>query len=377
MDRLDCPLYWPFSIDPIGQSQVRRLNTFSMTTQQQIHPLNDAKYPLFLGIDVGGTNIKIGLVDDLGKTFGYVSIETDEPRGPADAMQRVVDASKLMLNGIGVSLSRIARVGLGTPGSQDIPRGMLIEPPNHPHWHHFPIVECLKQAIGLPVSFSNDANAAAWGEFWVGTGAKDSSMILITLGTGVGGGIIIDNQLVVGRNSFGGECGHLIIDSSPDARLCVWGGGRGHLEAYASASGVAQRAKDLLAAGASSTLTSNIESITSKKIFEAAEAGDQFSLEMVDSTSDYLALGIATMVHMLDPGLVVLGGAMNFGGNDSLIGRHFIDRVRSTFRSRSFEYVAAGTKIDFASLGGDAGYLGAAGIARAEYLLLQKSTSAT
>ncbi len=348
-----------------------------MTTNQPIQSISDAKLPLFLGIDVGGTSIKLGLVDDLGQTLGYTSITTDEPRGPADAMQRTAQAAKKMLEGVGVSLSQIARVGLGTPGSQDIPRGMLIAPPNHPHWHNFPIVECLEKAIGLPVSFANDANAAGWGEFWVGTGAKDSSMILLTLGTGVGGGIIIDNQLVVGQNSFGGECGHLIIDSRPDARLCVWGGGRGHLEAYASASAVAQRAKEELTAGAKSSLSSDIEAVTAKRIFEAAVEGDAFAVEIIDSTADYLALGITAMVHMIDPGLVVLGGAMNFGGHASPIGRHFLERVRSTFRSRSFEYVAAGTKIDFASLGGDAGYLGAAGISRAEHLLHKKNGSAS
>jgi len=343
-----------------------------MTTQQPIHPIQDIQKPLFLGIDVGGTSIKIGLVDDLGHTFGYCSIETEEPRGPADAMQRTVQAALAMLDGVGIKLSDISRVGLGTPGSQDIPRGMLIKPPNHPHWHHFPIVECLEKAIGLPVSFANDANAACWGEFWVGSGSKDSSMVLLTLGTGVGGGIIVDNQLVVGQNSFGGECGHIIIDSRPDARLCVWGGGRGHLEAYASASGVAQRAKDLLSVGAVSSLSSNIGEVTSRRIFEAAEAGDAFAREMVDSTADFLALGIVSIVHMVDPGLVVLGGAMNFGGHASPVGRHFLARVTSTFRERSFEYVANGTKIDFASLGGDAGYLGAAGIARAEYAAKQK-----
>jgi glucokinase len=344
-----------------------------MTTQQPIRPLSEAKLPLFLGIDVGGTSIKLGLVDDLGQTLAYTSIATHEPQGPAHAMHRTAEAARAMLGGIGVSLSQIARVGLGTPGSQDIPRGMLIEPPNHPHWHHFPIVDCLENALELPVSFANDANAAGWGEFWVGTGAKDSSMILLTLGTGVGGGIIIDNQLVVGRNSFGGECGHLIIDSRPDARLCVWGGGRGHLEAYASASAVSQRAKEALAAGAKSTLSSNIESVTAKRVYEAAVEGDAFAFEIIDSTAYYLALGIATMVHMIDPGMVVLGGAMNFGGHASPVGRHFLEKVRTTFRERSFDYVASGTKIDFASLGGDAGYLGAAGISRAEYLLQQKN----
>lgn len=336
-------------------------------TSRPIVAVSNAKLPLFLGIDVGGTGIKIGVVDDHGQTLGYTSIETQEPRGPADAMKRVAIATTELLSSIGLKANAVARAGLGTPGSQDIARGMLIEPPNHPHWHHFPIVQCLEEAIGLSVSFANDANAAAFGEFWVGTGKIFSSMVLLTLGTGVGGGIIIDNQLVVGHNSFGGECGHMIIDSRPDARLCVWGGGRGHLEAYASASAVAQRAKEQLRAGAASALSKSIDNLTSKMIYEAAERGDEFSLGIIDETADYLALGIATLVHTLDPGLVVLGGAMDFGGKDSPVGMRFLKRVEQSFRNRSFEYVANGTKIDFASLGGDAGYLGAAGIARAEY----------
>ena len=192
-------------------------------------------------------------------------------------------------------------------------------------------------------------------------------MVLLTLGTGVGGGIIIDNQLVVGQNSFGGECGHMIIDPRPDARLCVWGGGRGHLEAYASASAVAQRAAEELQAGAVSSLSKDMDKLTTRMIYEAAMTGDAFSLKIIDETADYLALGIATLVHTLDPGLVVLGGAMNFGGKNSPVGLRFLARIEHTFRDRSFEYVARGTKIDFASLGGDAGYLGAAGVARMDF----------
>jgi glucokinase len=336
-------------------------------TSQPIHSLSQAKPPIYLGIDVGGTGIKIGVVDDEGKTLCFTSIATEEPRGPADAMRRVSESSMALIASIGLKPQQISRVGLGTPGSQDIPKGMLIEPPNHPHWHHFPIVKCLEDAIGLPVSFANDANAAAFGEFWVGTGKIYSSMVLLTLGTGVGGGIIIDNQLVVGHNSFGGECGHMIIDPSPDARLCVWGGGRGHLEAYASASAVSLRAQEELQAGAMSSLRPNMSNLTTRMIYEAAVLGDVFSLKIIDETADYLALGITTLVHTLDPGLVVLGGAMNFGGRQSAVGMRFLNRIESTFRSRSFEYVSHGTKIDFASLGGDAGYLGAAGIARMDF----------
>lgn len=323
--------------------------------------------PLFIGVDVGGTSIKIGLTDDSGAILDFIAIDTLEPEGPEAAMQRVAHACQQLLDHCGLEKRHVVRAGLGTPGSQDIPRGLLIEPPNHPHWHYFPIVECLEQALELPVSYANDANAAAFGEFWVGAGKIHSSMILLTLGTGVGGGVIIDNQLVVGKNSFGGECGHMIIDPSPSARLCVWGGGRGQLEAYASASGVTDRAREELRAGAQSILASEADQVTAKRIFEAAEKGDVWSLEFIERTADYLAIGITTMVHLLDPGLVVLGGAMNFGGASSKTGMRFLEAVRKGFANRTFQSVLEGTTIEFASLGADAGYIGAAGIARSDY----------
>jgi glucokinase len=336
-------------------------------TQQKTIPVDQTHPPYFFGIDVGGTGIKIGLTDDRGTTLDNISIETLEPQGPVEAMRRVAQACRAILGRLGLDQASVVRAGLGTPGSQDIRKGMLIEPPNHPHWHHFPIVQCLEETLEIPVSYANDANAAAFGEFWVGTGKIHDSMVLLTLGTGVGGGVIIDNQLVVGRNSFGGECGHMIIDPSPEARLCAWGGGRGHLEAYASASGVTARAREELQAGAESSLASDIDKITAKKIFEAAEQGDPWSLKFIERTGDYLAIGITSMVHMVDPGLVVLGGAMNFGGPNSPTGRRFLDSVRKGFEARTFENVHKGTSIEFASLGADAGYIGAAGIARCDY----------
>ncbi|MEY2614042.1 MAG: Glucokinase [Planctomycetota bacterium] len=336
-------------------------------TSQPICSLERSVAPYFLGIDVGGTGIKIGLLDDQGQTLGFTAIDTLEARGPVDAMQRVAQASEKLLDSVGISKNSVVRAGLGTPGSQDIPNGLLIEPPNHPHWHHFPIVECLKNELGLPVSFANDANAAAFGEFWIGTGKTHSSLVLITLGTGVGGGIIIDGQLIVGHNSFGGECGHMLIDPSPNARLCVWGGGQGQLEAYASASALVERAKESLHSGAKSLLSDEIEGLTAKRIFEAAELGDDWSLKIIEETADYLAVGITSLVHILDPGLVVLGGAMNFGGPKHKTGRRFLDKVRQGFEERTFQYVKAGTIIEFANLGADAGYIGAAGIARSDY----------
>lgn len=342
-----------------------------MTTNQPFIQLGEAESPYFLGVDVGGTNIKIGLVDNGGRTLAFQEIDTLEPSGPQAAIARMAETCKSLCEAVGLDFARVGRIGLGTPGSMDIARGLLVEPPNHPHWHHFPIRDALEKATGHKVSFINDANAAAFGEFWIGTGEKHPSMVLLTLGTGVGGGIIVDGHLINGVNSFGSECGHVIVDSSPTARLCVWGGGRGHLEAYASASAVAAITLEKLQAGTASSLQNLYkagEKISARRVYEAAEGGDTLALEIIDSTATYLAIGITTMVHMVDPGLVVLGGAMDFGGHESPVGTRFLNRIRSEFKELTFSNVAAGTTIDFATLGGDAGYLGAAGIARDDHL---------
>ncbi len=329
----------------------------------------DATRPLFVGVDVGGTGIKIGIVDDEGRSLGKVRIPTEEERGPEDAIQRIRQAIDDQLASLQVGWDEVAAVGLGTPGTMDIPRGLILAPPNLPHWRHFPIRDALSQACGKPVTFANDANAAAYGEFWVGSGRDSPSMIMLTLGTGVGGGIIVDGQGIDGVNSFGSECGHILVDSREDARLCVWGGGRGELEAYASASAVTQRTLELLQQGRESRLQDRCREaeLTPLMVYEEANAGDALALEVIDETARWLGIGIVTLVHAIDPGMVVLGGAMNFGGAAAPAGRRFLESVRAEFRRRAFDVVAETTSIAFAELGSDAGYIGAAGVARAAW----------
>ncbi|QEG40020.1 ROK family protein [Roseimaritima ulvae] len=333
--------------------------------------IKDAQEPLFWGVDIGGTNIKMGLVDDTGETLAFERIATEESQGPQSAVDRMAQTIRKIEQKLQLSPAQIPRVGLGSPGSMDLPKGMLVEPPNLPSWWQFPIRDALRTAVDRPVSFINDANAAAYGEYWLGTGQQNDSMILLTLGTGVGGGIIVNGELVNGVNSFGSECGHILVNTAADAQLCVWGGGRGQLEAYASASAVVQRTRQRLTEGAESQLSGLLgggnSELTAKKVYQAAEAGDALALEIIDETARWLGIGITTLVHTLDPGLVVLGGAMNFGGSASAVGRRFLEAVREEFRSRTFDNVYAGTRLDFASLGGAAGYLGAAGYARRQY----------
>ncbi len=341
-----------------------------MGSPVDILPIEQAKFPYFYGVDVGGTNIKIGLVDDLGRTLAYTSIPTRASDGPEQAVGRMADTCRELAGEVGARPQDIPAAGLGTPGPMCLRRGMLLDPSHFPTWHYFPIRDALQSALDVPVSFLNDANAAAFGEFWVGVGRDHDSLAMFTLGTGVGGGLITEGHLINGTNSFGSECGHFVVDSRPDARLCVWGGGRGQLEAYASASAVAARATEAVEAGRETQLRDVLAvqgRLTAKDVYQAAKAGDAFALELIDDTAFYLGIGVVGAVHAIDPGLVALGGAMNFGGSQCPIGRRFLQRVTEEFRQRTFPNVADGTRIVFAVLGGSAGYIGAAGFARREF----------
>jgi glucokinase len=329
---------------------------------------DQAQAPLFVGIDVGGTSVKLGVVDDLGRSLGKTAVPTHEDRGPAEAFGRVMEALRLHLASLGKSLQEVAAIGVGAPGPQDIPQGIIIAPDNLPHWRNFAVVQFVREATGKPVAFANDGNAAAFGECWVGSGRAYHIIVMFTLGTGVGGGIIIGDTLIEGDHSHGGELGHIVIDMNDDALLC--NSGRGHLEAYASATAVIHRTEAALAAGVPTALREQLAAgavLTPLLLMQAAEQGDAFSYRMIMETADYLGVGAVSLMHTIDPGAVIIGGAMTFGGHDHAIGREFLERVRAMVRRRAFPIPAARTVIDFAQLGGDAGYIGAAGIARTAY----------
>lgn len=340
-----------------------------MSNANELIGLDKAKPPFFVGIDVGGTNIKVGLVDDEGRTLSHLSIRTLVDRGPEDGAERMGQAVKEVIAAAGLRPADIARGGLGTPGTMDVPKGMLLEPVNLKSWRNFAIRDRVAFHVGLPVTYANDAKSAAYGEFWVGSGRNLHSMVLFTLGTGIGGGIIIGDLLVVGEHSHGAECGHMIIDQAENARMCGCGH-TGHLEAYASATAVIKRTEEALAAGHKSSLTAKLETgaeLTPLLIGTEAEAGDPLSLEIVLNTARYIGIGAVNMMHVIDPCGIVLGGAMTFGGHGTPLGRQFLATVKEEVQRRALPIPAAKTTIDFASLGGDAGYIGVAGLARQEY----------
>jgi glucokinase len=340
-----------------------------MTHERSTVALARAQAPFFVGVDVGGTNIKIGVVDDLGRTLVYRRIPTDAPAGPEQGARRMGETVREMIAEAGLTLPYVARVGLGTPGTMDVASGQLIHPHNLPGWHDFPIRDRVCQHSGLPVTYANDANAAAYGEFWVGSGREFNSLVLLTLGTGIGCGIIVGDTIIVGEHYHGAESGHMIIDYRDDARMCGCGQS-GHLEAYASATAVVKRTLEALAAGRKSSIDARLDkgaSVTPLVVAEEAAAGDALAIEIVMETAKYMGVGIVSLMHTIDPDGVLLGGAMTFGGHASDLGRRFLARVQEEVKRRALPVPAIETKIDFAALGADAGYIGAAGMARLEY----------
>lgn len=324
--------------------------------------------PLYLGVDVGGTNIKFGVVDDDGQSLVESSIPTHQDRGGADAVARMAAEIDDLLQRAEVSREQVRALGLATPGTMNLKTGMLLSPPNLPAWSNFPIRDDLAAATRLPVHFANDATAAGFGEYWVGSGSQYPSMVLLTLGTGIGAGIILDGQTIDGEHSHGSECGHNLIDIAEDARICSCGQ-PGHLEAYASAKALIRRAKEQLQETESSIhqrLTQGDE-LTPLLIAEEAEAGDATARVLVMEVAHYLAIGIVSLAHTLDPAAIILGGAMTFGAGQSELGQAFLAAIKSGFTRRTFPVLAEKIIIDFAALGGDAGYIGAAGMARAHF----------
>jgi len=330
--------------------------------------------PLFLGVDVGGTNIKLGVVDDEGESVCYTKFPSQADQSPQPTIEQIRPTTEKLLSETDFSFEDIAAVGVGTPGPMDIEGGRLLTPYNMPGWHHFPIRDQLEKATGKPVSYTNDAGAAAFGEYWIGSGRQYSSMVLITLGTGVGCGIIVNDLSIDGAHSHGAEIGHIIIDTSPDALICSCGKA-GHLEAYASATGIVARAKTALCSHPESLLSkSNGESspLSALAVSQAASSGDPLAKDLVKQTAEYLGRGIATIAHIIDPEAFILGGAVNFGGDDTPLGRSFLDDVIAETRRLVFPVLAEKLVVNFAKLGSDAGYVGAAGMARSQ---LAKSAS--
>ena len=326
---------------------------------------SSAKKRLFLGIDLGGTNVKAGVVDDLGHVLASGSVATEAAQGPDHGVRQMVMAGKNAVQAGGFSLQEIAAVGLATPGTMDIPGGMLLDPSNLPGWMNFPIRDRVGKELGRPTILQNDANAAAYGEYWAGQAKDVRSLLFYTLGTGLGGGVIVDDHIIEGQHSHGAELGHVILEMN-NGRLCT-SGQYGTAEAYVSATALLRQFREKLESGEVTSVRDRLaagEELTPLLISQEAESGDHLSLELIMEMARCLGAAIVSAVHVIDPAMVLLGGAMTFGRNETKVGREFLHRVHQEFRARTFATLADKITIEYASLGGDAGFIGAAGCAR-------------
>ncbi|MCG3129418.1 MAG: Glucokinase [Phycisphaerae bacterium] len=307
-----------------------------------------------LGVDVGGSSIKAGLVDRDGKVVASAVMST--PVGPDAAVETIAQMFDALLREGRVARSGVVGVGVGTPGPLSPSKGVIYRCANLEGWIDVSIRDLVSRRLDLPVVFDNDGNLAAFGEYWAGAGGRGGDMIALTLGTGVGCGIIIEGRILHGHFENAAEVGHIIVER--DGRPCPCGQ-RGCLEQYASAAGLTKRVKEALAAGAASRLGDDhgrhLDEITSRSIAEAAREGDALCARLWRDACAYLAIACINLQHVINPATIVLGGGLAEAGD------FLLDGVRGAFLHHRWRLADDFPVIRRAVLGYDAGMIGAAG----------------
>lgn len=311
-----------------------------------------------IGIDLGGTTVKFAILAIDGEIQQKWSIETNILDEGSYIIPEIIESINHRLNLYDMKAEDFIGIGMGTPGSVDIEAGTVIGAYNL-NWRTLqPVREQIEEGTGIRFKLDNDANVAALGERWKGAGENDPNVIFMTLGTGVGGGIIMEGQLLHGHGGCAGEIGHVTVE--PHGFECTCGK-VGCLETVASATGVVRVARQLSEEYAGdSELKRRLDdgqAITSKDVFVLAEQEDSFALMVVDKVCFYLGLACGNLGNTLNPSSIVLGGGV------SAAGEFLRSRVEKYFNEYTFPQVRESTKIKLAELGNDAGVIGAASLA--------------
>jgi glucokinase len=310
-----------------------------------------------IGVDLGGTNIRVAAISLRGEVLYRKKEPTDSQNGRELVIERLIQMLHESLKREKQAGRKPVAMGIGTPGVIYIKEGLVVSSPNLPDWINVPLKEIVRKEISLPIVVENDANAAAYGEQWVGAGQDANSMICITLGTGVGGGIILDGRVWHGEDGMAAEVGHTTVN--PEGPQCQCGN-TGCLEVYASASGIVREVKRRLKREDSllkKSFQGREDHFTARDVFRAAKTGDPVSLRVIQQMGHYLGVGIANLVNLFNPELIVLAGGVTAAWKD------FIPIVREEVQVRAFEVPRKRAKIVRAKLGDHAGIIGAAGVA--------------
>lgn len=312
------------------------------------------KQDWLLGIDIGGTTIKLAFIDKEGVIVHKWEI-----------MTRTEESGLYIISDIGKSVrskleewqdGNLIGVGMGAPGPVNFETGSIYVAVNI-GWKDYPLKELLEKELGIPAIVDNDANVASFGEFWKGAGKGTNDFVCITLGTGVGGGVITNKHLIHGISGAAGELGHITV--KPDGGAPCNCGKIGCVETIASATGIVRLAMEEIKKNPDSAISAVFKDkgrITSKDVVECAVSGDQASQDVLDEVAKYLGLAAANVGNIINPDIIV------FGGGVSRAGDIILKPIEKYFKQYAFPRVAESTQLKVASLGNDAGVIGAAGL---------------
>ncbi len=311
---------------------------------------------LLLGVDLGGSHVSAALVDQAGKILQRRKAPTPVESGPDGIMPAIIELLREVIAVTGVTKREIVGIGVGIPGLIDSSLGLSIFSPNL-FWHNVQVVRPIEREFNLPTFMDNDVRCATLGEAWYGAGRGASSLICLTIGTGIGSGIMIDGQLIRGATESAGEIGHVTIEK--DGPLCNCGN-HGCLEALASGPAIARRAQEAVKKGVDTVMLAMVgghaEKIDAGVVAQAARQGDPAAWEIIELTALYLGIGIANYINLINPELVIIGGGV------AQAGELLLAPIRRVVGQRAMKVQATAARIVPARLGEDAGVIGAAAL---------------
>jgi glucokinase len=303
------------------------------------------------GVDIGGTTVKLGLFNREGSVLDKWEIPTVKDNKGASILPDVAESILAKMKEKNISLSEIAGIGVGVPGAVD-DNGTVVNGAVNLGWEVLNVPQVMQKYLDVPVKAANDANVAAFGEMWQGGGKGYEDLVAVTLGTGVGGGIISGGRILTGANGAGGEIGHIHIED--DEQECCGCKNKGCLEQYTSATGIVRLAKRRLAKDETASVLRG-QDITAKAVFDAVKAGDAVAIEIAQQFGEYLGKGLAAVSAVVNPEIFVIGGGV------SKAGEILISYIEPVFQKYAF-VACRGAKFALATLGNDAGIYGAAGL---------------
>jgi glucokinase len=329
---------------------------YGVTTVGQTSKTNSTErsgpLSVIVAADLGGTHLRVAAVDEEGRVRDRIKQQTPKGDRADEILRAVVEGAHKLEARLDAGL-QIKAVSVVVPGTVQTADGIVMKAPNLPCLDGFRLGAALESELRWPAMLENDANAAAMGEMWRGAGRGYKSVICVTLGTGVGGGIIVDGKLLRGIDGSAGEIGHIGVEPLGDPCGC---GSRGCLEVYSSATAIVRQTRDLRPRFPDSPLHT-VESLTAEKIYQAGLAGDELALEVFRRMGFYLGVGLASLVNVFNPEAIVIGGGVAAGWE------LFQTQIMETIHARAFPVPARRAKIVRAEKGDDAGLLGAAHLA--------------